>query len=117
MAFPATRNFDYYRGDTYEFDVVLKNSDNSDFDLASYESVAFTIGTKRGTGGTQTSCLATKVLPSTVKCTITSTTGRGLAAGQYYYDVQITDTGTTPSTINTVLTGIINVVDDVTGAV
>lgn len=116
MAFPATRNFDYYRGDTYEFDVVLKNSDATDFNLAAYETLAFTIGTQRGAGGTKTSALATLVLPSTVRCTITSTVGRGLAAGQYFYDVQITDTGTTPHTINTVLTGIMNVVDDITGA-
>lgn len=116
MAFPATRNFDYYRGDTYEFDVVLKNSDGTDFDLSIFETLAFTIGTQRGSGGTKTTALATKILPSSVRCTITSSVGRGLAAGQYVYDVQITDTGTTPSTINTVLTGIMNVVDDITGA-
>jgi hypothetical protein len=117
MAFPANNNFNYYRGDTYEFDVVLKNSDGTDFNLSLYETVAFTIGTQRGSGGTKTTGLATKVLPSTVRCTITSTVGRGLAEGEYVYDVQITDTTPTPNTINTVLTGTINVVNDITGAV
>jgi hypothetical protein len=116
MAFPGNHDFNYYRGDTYEFDVVLKNSDGSNFDLDAYETLAFTIGTQRGSGGTKTTGSTTEILPSTVRCTITSTVGRGLAAGQYFYDVQITDTGTTPNTIYTVLTGIMTVVDDITGA-
>jgi len=116
MPFPATYDFNYYRGDTYEFDAVLKNSDGTDFDLSLYETVEFKIGTQRGSGGTKTTCLATKVLPSTVRCTITSTVGRGLAAGQYYYDVQITDTTPDPDTIYTVLTGTITIIDDIIGA-
>jgi hypothetical protein len=116
MPFPGNHDFSYYRGDTYEFDVVLKNQDGSNFDISLYETVAFTIGTQRGSGGTKTTALATKVLPSTVRCTITSTVGRGLAAGSYFYDVQITDTTPDPDTIYTVLTGIMTVVDDITGA-
>jgi len=116
MAFPGNHDFSYYRGDTYEFDVVLKNQDGTDFDISLYETVAFTIGTQRGSSGTKTTALATKVLPSTVRCTITSTVGRGLASGPYFYDVQITDTTPDPDTIYTVLTGIMTVVDDITGA-
>jgi hypothetical protein len=121
MPFPGNHDFNYYRGDTYEFDVVLKNQDGSNFDLSLYETVAFTIGTQRGSGGTKTTALATKVITTdqaSVRCTITSTVGRGLAAGPYFYDVQITDTtpNPSPSIIYTVLTGIMNVVDDITGA-
>lgn len=116
MPFPANYDFNYYRGDTHEFDAVLKNQDGTDFDLSIFETVAFTIGTQRGSGGTKTNGSAAKFDPATVRCTITSTVGRGLAAGQYFYDVQITDAGTTPSTIYTVLTGIITVIDDITGA-
>jgi len=116
MPFPANHDFNYYRGDTYEFDVVLKNSDGTSFTLTPYETVAFTIGTQRGAGGTKTTAAASKVDPGTVRCLITSTVGRGLAAGQYYYDVQITDTTPDPDIIYTVLTGIMTVVDDITGA-
>ena len=116
MAFPGNHDFSYYRGDTYEFDVVLKNQDGTNFDVTLYETVAFTIGTQRGSSGTKTTALASKIEPSTVRCTITSTAGRGLAAGTYFYDVQITDTTPDPDVIYTVLTGIITVVDDITGA-
>lgn len=116
MPFPANYDFNYYRGDTYEFDAVLKNQDGTDFDLSLFETVAFSVATARGSSGTKTAGLATKVLPSTVRCTITSTVGRGLAAGQYYYDVQITDTTPDPDTIYTVLTGTITVIDDIIGS-
>lgn len=195
MAFPKFENLKYYRGDTFEFDVVLKQQDGSDFDLTIYENVTFKIATKRGPTGTQTTGVAVKLGVATVtaasrtsgntqititaanhgysvgdqiklsgiddavngeytvslvsnantfkvvgtstdalsltgltgyvalvgdsiiRCTIPSTTGRGLATGDYFYDVQITDTTPDPDVIYTVLTGVLVVTDDVSGAV
>jgi len=68
MAFPSTYNFNYYKGDTFEFRIYPKNNDRTVFDLsqyyvptnfantpdyindaaASYDSAQFTIATARG---------------------------------------------------------------------
>lgn len=117
MAFPKTHNFDYYRGDTFEFNIDLKNQDATDFDLAAFDTFSFKLANQRGSGGTQVTAAAVKVDPATVKCTILPSVGRTLAAGDYVYDVQITDTTPDPDIIYTVLTGIITVTDDVSGAV
>lgn len=93
MPFPVTHNFTYYRGDTFEFDIVLKKQDGTDFDLNLYENVIFKIANKRGAGGVQIEASASAFLPSTVRCKILPSVGRTLAAGEYVYDVQITDTG------------------------
>lgn len=117
MAFPKTHNLEYYRGDTFEFIVDVKNQDGSDFDLSGFETYTFKIANFRGAGATQYTGTAVKVDPADVKCTITSAVGRTIPAGQYFYDVQITDTTPTPNIIFTILTGILNVTDDVSGAV
>lgn len=117
MAFPKTHDFNYYKGDTFSFNVELKNSDGTDFLITGYETTSFKIADQRGSSGTQITALATKQEPATVVCTITPTVGRTLSAGQYFYDVQITDTTPTPNIIYTVLTGMIKVTDDITGAV
>lgn len=116
MAFPSTYNFDYYRGDTLEF-VVRPKSGNSTFQLDGYEAI-FTIATERGSGGTQYDCVATiNTTTDVITCTITSAVGRGIPAGSYVYDVQITDPEPNPEIIYTLLTGTITVTDDITGAV
>jgi hypothetical protein len=102
MPFPVTHNFNYYRGDTYEFDVVLKNQDGTDFNLALYENVVFKIANKRGSAGTQVSATAEAFLPSTVRCKITPSVGRTLAAGDYVFDVQVTDVGATYNPISNI---------------
>jgi hypothetical protein len=102
MPFPVTHNFEYYRGDTYEFDVVLKNQDGTDFDLALYENVVFKIANKRGSTGTQVSATASAFLPSTVRCKISPTVGRTLTAGDYVFDVQVTDIGATYTPISNI---------------
>jgi hypothetical protein len=117
MAFPKTHNFNYYRGDTFEFIIELKTQSGSDFDISPFDNYVFRIANKRGSGATQYAGLAVKVDPASVKCTITPTVGRTLAAGDYFYDVQITDTTPDPDTIYTVLTGVMTVIDDVSGAV
>lgn len=120
MGFPKTYNLDYYRGDTFEFKVYTKNQDGTDFDISEYETFTFKLANQRGSSGTQITAAAAKETDlegSYVRCTITPTVGRTLSAGTYVYDVQITDTTPTPNIIYTIVTGIITVTDDISGAV
>lgn len=120
MAFPKTHNLDYYRGDTFEFKVYPKTQDGNTFELDGFETFTFKLANKRGAGATQVTATAAKESDPEgdyVRCTITSTVGRTLSATQYFYDVQITDTTPTPNIIYTILTGIITVTDDISGAV
>jgi hypothetical protein len=114
MAFPATYNFSYYRGDRNEFVVRPKNSDGSAFSLTGY-SADFTIATVRGSTGTQYEAQAVvNATSNIVTCTILPGVGITLTPGTYVYDVQI-DSGA--SLIYTLLTGTITVTDHITGAV
>lgn len=115
MSFPATYNFNYYRGDTNEFVVRPKNSDGSSYDLTDYVgSGSYTIADKRGTGAVQKSAQAiVDATLGTITCTILPVLGRTLTPGIYVYDIQITDG---PDKVFTILTGSITVTDDVTGA-
>lgn len=117
MAFPGTYNFNYYRGDTYQFIIRPKNANGAVFPLDAYAGrAAFTIANVRGSSGSQVSATATvDIVQDIVTCTITAAQGRLLSAGTtYVYDVQI-DNGA--GIIYTLLTGNITVTDDVTGAV
>lgn len=117
MAFPGTYNFNYYRGDTYQFIIRPKGANGAAFSLDAYAGNAdFTIANVRGSSGSQISATATvDTAQDIVTCTITPTQGRLLVAGTtYVYDVQI-DNGA--GVIYTLLTGNITVTDDVTGAV
>ena len=114
MAFPATYNFSYYKGDTNEFVVRPKNSDGSAFDLAGY-TADFYIATSRGDNPTF-SVEANAVVYSTndiVTCTILPSIGSTLDAGTYVYDVEITSG---PTVVYTLITGTITVTEQVTGA-
>lgn len=117
MAFPSTYNFSYYRGDTSQFVIRPKNSnDGSAFDLTGYTAL-FTVANRRGSGATQYSDADGIIAvvddeTNIVTCTITPVGGRELSAGTYVYDVQIDNT----SQIFTLLTGSITVTDDITGA-
>lgn len=117
MAFPGTYNFNYYRGDTYEFKIYPKLQDGSKFDLTGY-TAAFTVANRRGSGATQLvqAVPTINISDGFILCTITATNGRSLTQGtNWVYDVQITKTAGT-SSILTLLTGSITVTDDVTGA-
>ena len=117
MSFPKIEHLKYYRGDTFQFNVEVKNQDGTDFDLAAYEGFIFKIANKRGVGATQYTASAVREEPATIACTIIPSVGRSLAAGDYVYDVQITDTTPDPDVIYTVLTGNLIVMDDISGAV
>jgi hypothetical protein len=116
MAFPATYNFSYYRGDTNEFVIRPKNSDGSAFDLDSYDA-EFTIATARGAATSVVQYEAQAVVDDVnnlVTCTILPSLGAQLAPGTYVYDVQI---DASASEVFTLLTGTISVTEQITGAV
>lgn len=120
MAFPGTFNFSYYKGDTYEFKVYPKNVNGSTFDLTSFTSAGFTISTARGAAGLldQIECDAT--ISNTndyILCTIKPGDSETLVAGtQYVYDVEISKNVSGTPVVHTLLTGSIDVTDQVTGA-
>jgi hypothetical protein len=117
MAFPGTYNFNYYRGDTYQFVIRPKNANGTSMSLDSYDGNAvFTIANRRGSAGTQVDATATiDTASDIVTCTIEPEQGRLLSAGTtYVYDVQI-DNGA--GVVYTLLTGSITVTDDISGAV
>lgn len=125
MAYPGTYNFNYYKGDTFEFKVYPKTSTGSAFDLTTYttdnggDGAKFTIATARGTSGVKTDCLATISLSeNSITCRIRPSDGITLNANNtYVYDVQISKGSGTAQTVFTLMTGSIEIEDHVTGAV
>jgi hypothetical protein len=115
MAYPGTYNFNYYEGDTYEFNIYPKNSDGSAFDMSNW-SAQFWIATQRGNpdGVLRYECSAI-IDGSKVACKIPPGKGRELTAGiPYVYDVEIRRTA--DGATHTLLTGDITVKADVSGA-
>ena len=116
MAFPATYNFSYYRGDTNEFVIRPKNSDGSAFDLDGYDADFF-IATARGAATSVVQYEASALVDDVnnlVTCTIGPLLGEDLAPATYVYDVQI---DASASEVFTLLTGTISVTEQITGAV
>jgi hypothetical protein len=113
MAFPATYNFNYYRGDSFEFIIYPKNANGTTFNLTEYDSNLFTIATARGSSGEEIGFGTVVSGSSSLTCKITPSVGDLLSSNSYVYDVQI-DSGAT--LIYTLLTGSITVTDDITGA-
>jgi hypothetical protein len=144
MAFPATYDFNYYKGDTFEFRIYPKNNDGTVFNLsqfyipsnfandpddvtdnyANYDSAQFTIANARGGSATETyRCFARVSDDNTyVKCAIRPSEGVEFTAGtEYVYDVEVRKPSGAPGSgqydvIQTLLTGTITVTDQVTGA-
>jgi hypothetical protein len=114
MAFPGTYNFNYYRGDTFEFIIRPKDGVGDIFPLDGY-TASMTIADKRGATGTQYLGVATvNTVDNIITCVITPAVGRSLTtANTWVYDVQIE----TETLIYTLLNGLITVTEDVTGAV
>jgi len=113
MAFPATYNFNYYRGDSFEFIVYPKNANGTTFDLTSYDTNLFTIATARGSSGQEVGLGVVTSGSSSLTCKIPPSVGDLLSENSYVYDVQIHNTSA--STKYTLLTGTITVTQDVTG--
>jgi hypothetical protein len=115
MAFPGTYNFNYYRGDTFEFKIFPKLQDGSKFDLTGY-SARFTVANRRG-NPTATVTMSTPTInisDGSIVCVISSTNGRSLTTGvSWVYDVEIARTSGVANT-QTLLTGSITVTEDVT---
>jgi hypothetical protein len=120
MAFPGTYNFNYYRGDTFEFIIRPKDAAGNAFSLTGFEP-AMTIANRRGFDDPLISTDdVTAFLGDTFKdttggivCTILPTIGRQLTPGTaWQYDVEINSGAET----FTLLTGTITVTDDITGA-
>lgn len=114
MAFPATYNLDLYKGDTYEFVLVPKNSDGTTFSLSGY-TAAMQISTSRDVAPTWTAQTVISGTNDYITCTITPGISNSLTAGTtYVYDVQIKNGSGTK--VYTLITGNISVTKDVTSA-
>jgi hypothetical protein len=117
MSFPATYDFNYYRGDTFSFTIKPKQANNSAFQLDTYTSAKFVVAESRGISGASSAVPMTATIESVsdvVNCEITHTQGNKLDASKtYYYDVQISN----ETKVYTLLTGKITVQDDVTDTV
>lgn len=112
MAFPATYNISYYRGDQYDFIVNPKNPDGSAFDLTGYTSL-FIIASERGDATKFVGYGSASANASTdsITCKISPTFGNQLTGSSYVYDLEITKTSS--STVYTILTGALSVNQDV----
>jgi hypothetical protein len=115
MAFPGTYNFNYYRGDTFEFKIFPKLQDGSKFDLTGY-TARFTVANRRASP-TTTVTMGTPTINVTdgaISCLISSTNGRSLTSGvSWVYDVEIVRSSGVANT-QTLLTGNITVTEDIT---
>jgi hypothetical protein len=124
MAFPSTYDFNYYKGDTFEFRIYPKKNDGTVFNLSSYQiasnttttiddftdtvapydSARFTIASVRGStlpaGENRVNCFARISDDGTyVQCAIRSTDSTTLVAGkEYVYDVEVTKPAGSPGT-------------------
>lgn len=113
MAFPATYNISYYRGDTYTFVLNPKNADGSAFNLTNYAGY-FQVKAARGPASPillSGSVNMNSPTAGSLTCTIDAEDGEDLTPGTYVYDVQITKTD---GTVYTLVTGTLSVTDDVT---
>jgi len=119
MAFPGTYNFNYYRGDTFEFIIRPRDASGDPFPLEGFDA-EFTIADRRGAGTSLDPVdqydaeAVVNTVDNIVTCTISDSVGRQLTTDKtWVYDVQI-DNGIS---IYTLLNGKITVTDDITGAV
>ena len=143
MAFPATYDFNYYKGDTFEFRIYPKKNDGTVFDLspfydsnilyntnttdrvtgvAPYEQARFSIATARGSAESAVIKCFARVDSDTntfIQCAIRPTDGPLLAGTEYVYDVEVRHPAGGPDSpfyekVITLMTGTITVTDQVT---
>jgi hypothetical protein len=114
MAFPGTLNINYYKGDSYEFNIFPKDSSNAPFNLNGY-SVKFSIAAARGSSSIIEGYAVISVDNSRIECAIKPGNGASMTAGTpYFYDVEIKKTSSPYDKVYTVLTGSISVQEQVT---
>jgi hypothetical protein len=117
MAFPATYNFNYYKGDTLEFLIKPKNSSGTDFIVtdAIYRA-EFKLAPSRGGPIDQTvNANADIITDNSILCTLTPSVSALLnASNTYVYDVKIISLSDT-DLIYTLLNGTITIIEGVTG--
>ena len=142
MAFPATYNINYYKGDTLEFNIYPKKADGSVFSLSNskpasyyddpdttqetsgadyyFENAGFWVSEARGSAGiaNRHQCYAKVSDDGTyVSCAIRPGDAVFFEPGTtYVYDVEVRNTSAPYDKVYTLLTGTITVTDQVTGA-
>lgn len=116
MAFPGELNINYYKGDTYEFQITPKKNDNTSFDLTGY-SVKLAISSARGSSSIIEGWAETNTSTNIISCAITPGNGEEMTAGEtYVYDVEIKKTSSPYNLVYTILTGSISVTEQVSPA-
>lgn len=120
MAFPGEVNIDYYKGDTYEFNIYPKLSNGSAMDLTGY-SVKFNVGETRGSSINLQECYASipqvsgQDYPNYVTCAIRPDDLLSFDPQKtYYYDVEITKTSVPYDYVYTLVTGTVSITEQVT---
>jgi hypothetical protein len=118
MAFPATYNFNYYAGDTFEFLIYPKDSNGGIFtDLEQY-TARFSIAPTRSSspvldsvGDPQKLVAEISDTGEYISCEIKAQYGAELTGSSYVYDVQIQYS----EKVYTLVTGTISVLKDISG--
>lgn len=117
MAFPGKYDFNYYRGDTYEFKIYPKTNAGLPFSLEGYEA-HFNLSTSRGTAAEQQIPAYANISPDNtyITCAITPTEGNQLQAGTaYVYDIEVRNMTASPyALVYTLLNGSITITEQVT---
>lgn len=110
MAFPATYNFNYYRGDTYTFTISPKNADGTEFDLTGYfPQMTITNGT------TSQEVTTVQIIDNVIYATLTPSLRTYLVPGTYTYDLEVhTVVSGAIDKVYTLIAGRITVVADIT---
>jgi hypothetical protein len=114
MAFPGTYNFNYYKGDTFEFSIYPKTATSEPFDLTGFE-VVFTVSTERGVAGESFRVESyAEIDVDHINCAILpAQSALWSASDTYEYDVEISNSSGEYPKVYTVLTGRITVTDQV----
>lgn len=114
MAFPGTLNINYYKGDSYEFNIFPKDASNAIFNLDGY-NVKFSIAETRGSSSIIEGSARISPDNSRIECAITPANGASMdAAKDYQYDVEIAKANSPYPKVYTLLTGTIFVQEQVT---
>jgi hypothetical protein len=116
MAFPATHNINYYKGDTYEMLIKPRTSAGSPFVVTDVlYSVSFKLAPQRGGPSGETIFGEASILSeNSVIARLTPSVAAQLDSTKtYFYDIRITSL-TDPDVVYTLLNGSVAIVEGVT---